>query len=109
MLLTKTTAVPPGDADAVLNLPIIKMVVIVNDDVLAQLADDLAQMPPVVDRQVIWFPGGLPANYVAQFGIDVAAVLAFSLSPANTVGDTINQGEPLDETRIDTAYTKAGL
>ena len=110
MSLTKTITVPPGDPDATLHLPIIKMVVVVNDANIAQTADDLAQMPPIVDRQVVWFPNGLPANYQAEFNVpNLATAAAFSLSPENNIGDVIRQGETVDFVRMDDAYTAAGL
>jgi hypothetical protein len=110
MPLTKTIIVPPGNPDVTLHLPIIKMVVVVNDAALAQLADDLAQMPPLTDRQVIWFQNGLPASYQAQFKVpDLATAVAFSLSPENDIGTVIRQGDIIDEMGMDEAYTAAGL
>ena len=110
MPLTKTITVPPGNPDATLHLPIIKMVVVVNDAALAQLADDLAQFPPITDRQVVWFQNGLPANYQAEFNVpNLAAVVAFSLSPENDIGDVISDDETVDDVRMDEAYTAAGL
>jgi hypothetical protein len=110
MPLTKTTIVPPGSADPILALPILKMVVVVADPAIAQKADDGAQFPPIVDRQVIWFPGSLPAHYQAQFHVpDLATALAFSLSPTNGVGDVIRQGEVVDDIRMEVCYTNAGV
>jgi|GEM_PF-3299793 len=111
MPLIKTTIVPPGDANAVLNQPIIKMIVIVNDPDLAQLADNLARNPPIVDRQVVWFPGGLPANFQATFNIDhIDTALAFSLKIDNTVADIITTDDrPVDAVRMAIGYNNAGL
>jgi len=110
MPLTKTVTVPPGNPEPTLHLPIIKMVVVVNDLNIAQTADDMAQLPPIVDRQVVWFQNGLPANYQAEFGLpDLATAAAFSLSPENNVGDVIRQGEIVDDVRMEEAYTAAGL
>jgi hypothetical protein len=110
MPLTKTITVPPGNPEPTLHLPIIKMVVVVNDENIAQTADDLAQMPPIIDRQVVWFPNGLPANFQAEFGVpDLATAVAFSLSPENNIGDVIRQGEIVDDVRMEQAYTSAGL
>lgn len=109
MILTKTTTVPPDDPTIILSQPIIKMIVLGDRQAIVQLADDLAQAPPITDRHVIWFKAGLPANYQIQFKVpDLTNVQAFSLSINNTVGDTIRIGENVDEVRIDSAYTKAG-
>ena len=111
MPLTKTTIVPPGNADNVLNQPIIKLIVVMNDPNLAQLADDLAQNPPIVDRQVIWFQNGLPANFQAMFNINnLNTALAFSLKIDNTVADVIRDTDnPVDAVRMAIAYNNAGL
>ena len=110
MPLTKTTIAPPTNPDPVLSLPCIKMVVIVNDAALAQLADDLAQLPPIVDRQVIWFQSGLPAAYQATFNItNLPTAVAFSLKTDNTIADVIRVGESVDAVRMDSSYTNAGL
>jgi len=86
------------------------MVVVVNDANIAQTADDLAQMAPIVDRQVVWFPNGLPANYQAEFNVpNLLTAVAFSLSPENNIGDVIRQGEVVDFVRMDDAYSAAGL
>ena len=114
--LTKTTTVPTQDPTLVLNLPILKMIVLGNRSVIAQLADDLAQDPPIVDRQVIWFTAGLPDNYKKQFNIsdplnlitNLLNVQAFSLSTGNKIADAINISENVDEVRMDLAYTNAG-
>src|ERR1700761_2251896 len=108
MPLTKTTIVPPGNADAILKLPILKMVVIVNNAAIAQTADDLAQSPPITDRQSIWFPGGLPAAYQGKFPLeDPANTVAFSLSTVNQVSDELMKGETIDDIRMEKAYDKA--
>lgn len=111
MPLTKTITVPPGNPEPTLHLQnTIKMVVVVNDENIAQTADDLAQLPPIVDRQVVWFQNGLPANYQAEFGVpDLATAVAFSLSPENNIGDVIRRGEIVDDVRMEHAYTAAGL
>ena len=107
--LTKRTTVPTQDQTVVLNLPILKMIVLGNIPTVVQLADDLAQLPPGVDRQVIWFTEGLSANYQKQFNItDIKNVQAFSLSVVNKVADVIKIGENVDEERMDSAYTNAG-
>lgn len=93
-----------------MHLPIIKMIVVVNDVNVAQTADDMAQMAPIVDRQVVWFPNGLPANYQAKFNVpNLLTAVAFSLSPENNIGDVIRQGETVDFVRMDEAYSAAGL
>jgi len=115
-LSAKTTIVHAGDpttaADAVLsNHNAIKMIVIINDASLAQTADDLAQNPPVAERLVIWFPGGLPATYQALFSIESPeTAIAFSLKLDSTVADIIRTADqPVDYVRMDQSYFKAGL
>ena len=104
-----TTKVPPGNPAAILNdHNILKLIVIIDDAELAQTADDLAQSPPVAIRKVIWFPDGLPPNYISDFGINPNTAIAFSLKPDNTVADIITEADvPVDDVRMALAYSKA--
>jgi hypothetical protein len=104
MPFTHTTQVPPGSADAVLNLPnTIKMIVIGNDQELAKRADNRAKLPPLLVRKVVWFSNGLPPNLQNQFAIQPNAVV-FVLDTNNVVRDTILAGEPTTNIRLEQAY-----
>jgi hypothetical protein len=111
MPLLKTTIVPPGNPDTVLNnAQALKFILLVNNSFYAQMADNLSSHPPVADRQVIWFTNGLPPAYQKMFNIpQLGTAVAFTLKLDNTVADIIRNDEIIDYPRFNLAYYNAGI
>lgn len=111
--LQKTIIVPTADPSTVLDQKILKMVVVVNDSALVEMANNLALKPPTaIDRYVIWYKTPDFSELKKQYPAlpeDLTQVKAFSLSTKNKVADIITANETIDYVRIDQSYTKAGL
>ena len=110
--LDKTLIIPEDDPNTVVGQPILKMVILGNNQHLAQIANDLALDPPVVDRRVLWFKDPDMAalrHLFKSLADDLGDVLAFSVSTKDLVADYIRKGEQLDYIRVDQSYTRAGL
>ena len=110
--LEKTTIIPNGNAIDVLGQPILKIVVLGDDEPLAQIANELAYYPPFIDRQVLWFKYPIEDELRGLFGNfdeDFDNIKGFSLSTKNVIADYITQGEIADPVRVELSYTRAGL
>jgi|FLOH01.1.fsa_nt_gi hypothetical protein len=111
-ILEKTTIVPDGNPNEILELPILKMVVLRVNEQLVQIANDLALYPPIIDRHVLWFTDPVEnelADLFGNFDEDFNNILAFSMSTSNMIADYITQGEIIDIVRVEHSYTLAGL
>ena len=111
--IRKTIIVPGGNARDVVGKPILKMVVLGNNEQVAKSASRLALYPPTnTDRYVLWFKNPSHSELKQLFenlDEDISNVVAFSVSTKDVVVDYIRTGETIDNVRLDHAYTKAGL
>lgn len=110
--LEKTTIIPDGNPNDVLGQPILKMVVLRENEPLAKIANDLALYPPNIDRQVLWFTDPSEdelRDLFGNFDENINSIVAFSLSTTNIIADYIIQGEIIDHVRVEHSYTLAGL
>lgn len=109
----KTVTHPDQDPDDILNQPVLKMVVLVDDLDLVDIANNLALDPPIsVDRWVVWFKDPDDDDMrrrIPDLPPELKEIQAFSLSPMNKVSDIIYRKEKVDYVRVEHAYTKAGL
>ena len=111
--LKKTIIIPGGDANEVVGKPILKMVVLGDNEEVAIIANRLAKYPPTaVDRHVIWYKNPSHAelkNLFSNIDDNIDGVVAFAVSTKDLVAEYVRSGETLDNVRLDQAYTKAGL
>ena len=110
--LDKTTIIPGGDAKEVLNKPILKIIVLVDNREIAQYANDAARRPPTpVDFQVIWFKNPNLSeikNLIENIDDNLDDVIAFSISTKNRAAYYIRQGSRLSVPIFRNAFIKAG-
>lgn len=122
--LKKTIIIPDDDAtnaegkpklkiSDVVGKPILKMVVLGDSEEVATFASHLAEEPPTaVDRHVIWYKEPDHSALKLLFkNLDdnIEGVLAFAVSTKDIVADYVRAGEKIGYTRIDLAYSRAGL
>ncbi len=109
--LTKTTIVPTGNPNDVLNRSILKMIILHETGDIVQIADDLAKYPPNIERHVIWFKDPNENEIRELFGdldSNFNEIAAFSLSTTNVIADYILRNEEIGFARVDEAFTNAG-
>ncbi len=109
--LEKTTIIPDGNFNEILELPILKMVIIVNNPELVEIANDLSLYPPNIERHVLWFKDTSEDEIKEIFNDineDYNDIQAFSVSTTNKVADYILSHEIIDMVRVDHSFTIAG-
>ena len=110
--LDKTTIIPDGNPNDVLDYPILKMVVLGDNLKLAQIANRFAHENPIVDRKVLWFKEPSTANlkqFFPKLEDNLDDIQGFSVSTTNVIAYYIRKGETVNNVRVDRAYNKAGL
>ncbi len=109
--LEKTTIIPDGDYNEILDLPILKLVVIDDNPEITRIANNLAIYPPNIDRHVLWFKESSEDELNEIFnGLDedYNNIIAFSVSTINKIADYILYDDTIDMVRVDQAFTEAG-
>lgn len=99
-------------SEDIINDPILKLIVINDEEDFVELADMVAQQDPMgMDRRVIWIKNcdhQSVYDQIPDLSVELNNVKAFSLSTINKAARIIDIDDDINFIRIDEAYIEAG-